>query len=512
MQRRIRPNSVNVDVPATELDDSAYSFVRNKYFKEQGSIRAEGYGDIFNAELLDSPLFVMYDRNKNGEDYWIYCGAESANLTNLTTHWPITPAGGMQISNVGDYCGTTLNSIFMLTNGKDAPWYWPGNTASPLTTLPDWPANTTCGFLRSFKYNAIAGDITENGVKYENQLYWSSSVAPGLPPQSWTPLPSNDAGDSILAQTPGALIDGAQIRDHFVIAKNHSLYLMAYTGGAFVFRFSSLSSTAGVMSRNCMTEHQGMLYLFSDGDILATDGAQIRSIASKRVRRTIFDEMDQTNIQQCFVTPYLAKDQIWFCYPTGGSAYANRAAIYTVTDDAWGFRDLPNLTHASAGIAYNYIYGTDWDNDEQSWNDDNTLWDQSGAQAIADGVIMASSDDEGHLYGVDFLGSANGVPINGVLEKSSMDFGDYDKIKLIQAVYPNILGEPGTQLKVRIGVQQQDTDSVTWSDVADYIIGQTSRITCTEAGRLISIQIEGDSMNRWRCYSIEFEFAMSGRF
>ena len=512
MQRRIRPQTVNVDVPATELDDSAYSYVRNKYFKEQGSIRVEGYGDIFDPVLLDSPLYVMYDRNQYGEDYWIYCGANTASLTSLTNHFPITPAGGMQTSDVGDYCGTNLNSIFMLTNGKDAPWYWPGQTAAPLQELPDWPADTTCGFLRSYKYHAIAGDITESGVQFENQLYWSSSVQPGLPPQSWTPLPSNDAGDNILAQAPGALIDGAQIRDHFVIAKNHSLFLMSYTGGAFVFRFSGLSSTAGVIGRHCMAEYRGRLYLFSDGDILVTDGAQIESIAAQRVRSTIFNEMDQTNIRQCFVTPYLAKDQMWFCYPTGGSPFANRAAIYTLTDNSWGFRDIPNLTHAAPGIAYNYIYGTDWDSDTQSWIDDNTLWDQSGAQSIADGVIMASSDDEGHLYGVDFLGSANGEPIEGVLEKASMDFGDYDKIKLVQSVYPMILGEDGMTLKVRVGVQQNDSEPVTWSLEQDYIVGQTSRIPCTEAGRLISLQIVGATNNRWRCYSVEFEYTLSGRF
>ena len=512
MLKKIRPVTVNTDIPAPELSEEAWSYARNIYMREAGSVRAEGYADIYNPALLAPPIYHHYARTPFGNDRWVYFGADSANVTDFIFHEDITPAAGISPTDIGQWCATSLNSIILATNELDAPIYWDGDILAPFQPLPDWPLNTTCSWIRAFKNNAIAGDIKEAGITYENQLYWSASVAPGQAPQSWTPLPSNDAGDNILAQTPGALIDGFQLRDNFVIAKNHSIYTMAYVGGQYVFRFNALSQTAGVLSKHCMAEARGRLFLFSDGDILVTDGAVVESIANAVVRRTIFSEMNQAFAHKCIAVPYLAKDQIWFCYPTVDSDRLNRAAIYTIKDGVWGFRDLPDATHVADGIAFNYNSERDWDSDSMSWDSDTALWDQTGDSATADSLLIATDTSPGHLYGVDFDGTENVALMPAVLQRNSLSFEDFEHIKLIRSVYVYAVGTQGEVLKVSIGTQQNDSDPIMWTAPQDYIIGVSERIDCSEAGRLISIRIEADTQAQWRCYSVSFEFSLSGKF
>ena len=511
MLKKIRPVSVNTDIPAPDLGEEFWSYARNFYTREAGAVRAEGYADIYNPVLLDQPLYHIYTRTPFAVDDWVYFGAQSASVTNFVDHTDIS-ADTMTAADVSDYCATMLNSIMLVTNGMDTPWYWSGDINTTLQSLPDWPADTTCQWMRAFKNNAIAGDIEELGVKYENQLYWSASVTPGAPPQSWTPLPSNDAGDNILAQTPGALVDGFQLRDYFIIAKNHSLYSMSYTGGQFVFRFNGLSQSAGVLAKHCMAEARGRLYIFSDGDILVTDGAQIESIATAQVRRTIFSEMNQVLSSYCMAVPYLAKDQIWFCYPVVGSDRLNRAAVFTIKDQTWGFRDLPDATHVVDGIAYNWNTERDWDSDSQPWDADTTLWDASGDSATADSLVIATDTDTGHLFGVDFSSLENTVVMNGVIKRESLDFGDYEHVKIIRGVYPYVVGNPGDVVYIRVGTQISESDPITWTAPMPFVIGSSSRVDCTESGRLISLEISGDVESQWRVYSVSFEFAISGRF
>lgn len=506
MQKRLKPVTVTTDIPAAELDDSAYSLAENIYFRSGGSVRAEGYGPVYNPALLNEAQYLTYARTPLNTDFWVYFGQTQIAATDLVQHADISPAS-VTPTEVSDWVADSLNSIVIATNGSDAPIWWGGDPATPFAPMDDWPADTTCRFIRAYKNQALAGGIEAGGALYENQLYWSGSVAPGQPPSVWTPLPSNDAGDNILAQTSGGLVDGCALRDTFLLAKNHSLYSMTYTGGQFVFRFAGLSNSAGVLSRHCMAEVRGVMYLFSDGDMIATDGAQVRSIAHNRVKRTVFSEMNQALTGLCFVCPYLAREQLWFCYPSGSSTVVNRAAVYSLTDDSWGFRDLPDIRHAAQGIAVNYGEGVDWDGDTESWEEDAYIWDASGDSAISDGVLLGTDES---LFGVAFQNSANGSAMRASLAKASMDFGAWERAKLVTSVHPNITGASGDVLGIRVGVQRFDSDPVKWGPVRSFVIGTTDKVDVSEAGRLISLSIEGETLTPWRCHSVAIQYTFSG--
>ena len=127
-------------------------------------------------------------------------------------------------------------------------------------------------------------------------------------------------------------------------------------------------------------------------------------------------------------------------------------------------------------------------------------------------VIFTDREVEGKLREAKAFASSN---LTGTFTKfkSRIPLDDnYELIKLVQSVYPYILGTNGDIVQVRIGTQQYDSDPISWTEPQDFIIGQTDRINITEAGRLISLSITGDMDRAWRCYSVDFNYNMSGKY
>ena len=95
------------------------------------------------------------------QSYWIYINDDGVTVTVMvtdgTTHWDITPvagltSGGADVNDrVGIWTGTTLNSVPVLNNGIDYPFYWDGQVGNPCLTLPDWPANVYAKSVRAFR-------------------------------------------------------------------------------------------------------------------------------------------------------------------------------------------------------------------------------------------------------------------------------------------------------------------------------------------------------------------------
>lgn len=505
--KRYNPLGVITDLPPQQVGDDNYSEVVNATFRQGAAFRVAGYADGA-PDPLGEPYYLIGNKRPNSQFYWVYPSLENIYTTNQTQHADITPVDQTP-AEVGDWTGAELNGILMLNNGVNPPWFWDGQLGNIMESLPNFPSNTTVGWLRSYKYFAFAGDINSDGTQYDNQIYWSASVEPGLPPQEWQPLPSNDAGDNILASTQGTVIDGHQLRDTFIIAKNHSLYIASHVAGRFVFNFRKLSETVGVLTKNCMVEHHGKLFIFSDGDIVVTDGQTVASIANDRVRQRIFETMNMLKYKVCHAALYSARDEIWFCYPTGQNELCTTAAVYDLTDDNWGFRDLPNTVQARQGIVQDPNAKISWDSDDESWDSDSTRWDESGLSEIADGLMMANQEK---LFAVGKSASFNGQPVNSTLEKLSMDFGNLEVQKLISEVWLYPAGRPSEALEVRIGTQDNEAQPIDWGAPQTFIIGQDKKINLTDTGRLISIRVTAETDYVWSLQGFQFFYIERGRW
>lgn len=484
---RYQPQGIIKDIPAVELGPESWSDGSNMVMQDGAAKLAAGYRTMAGTRLF-IPSYIVANQQPSVY-YWIYAGPGGIAAFDGNIDYDITPA----IFNgaaAGFWTGSNLNNLLMLNNGLDDPMYWGGNPANPMLPMPGWPAGTKAGWMRAFKYMAIAGDITGPGGDFENQILWSDSVDPGQVPQSWTPTPDNAAGDNILAATPGAVVDGVALRDNFFLMKNHSMYIMGLVGGQFIFTFRKFAVTSGVLSRNCAIEHKGLLYVFTDGDIIKTDGHTIMSIAERRVRKTIFAEMDPTFYYTSYAAIWAEEDEIWFCYPENGQSVPNKAAVYNIVADKWGFRDLPDASFINRGLINDQGGPNTWDTQTTTWDTSYKIWNQPNTSAIADSLVMAT-ESPAELYAVGEINDADPVAIPGTLTKLSMPLDDSHKVKNAQEIWPAISSAPGTFFDIRCGAQMRPNDPVTWCPVQRYTVGVDEKIDINASGRFISIEFSG---------------------
>ncbi len=504
----LNPIGMNVDIAPSRLPADQWSGGNNVSFADNASKPAEPYRNLGGAALFN-PVFVLPNRNPT-VFYWLYAAANGVGVYDGNTHTDLTPVG-FNGGTIGQWTGANLNNLAMLNTPNEPPWYWDGNPLNNLVAMPGWPAGTTAGFLRAFKFMAIAGDLRTATGDFENQLLWSAAAEPGAVPSTWTPTPENEAGDNILAATPGSLIDGMGLRNVFMIFKNHSMYTMQLVSGQQIFEFRKLSESSGILANNCAAEYFNQLFVMTDGDILMTDGHQMRSIAERRVKTTIFSELDIDNYQTSFVVPYQQNNEVWFCYPTIGNDRPNKAAVYNVQSDRWGFRDLPLAAHIGVGLINDLNPNVEltWAALTPTWENWNIPWGKiTNKNDVVDGLIMAIEADTA-LYAFG-QGDSNTPTITSRLEKLSIPIEPPLKNKHVLEFWPHLNGTNGQQVKIRIGGQDHENDPIAWGVQQTFNLGADEKVDVDVRGRLISIEYE--HTEPMQIHGGELRYRIAGRY
>ena len=509
--KRFRMSGIVADLPSNVLDEQTFSDGFNVEPFDVGMRRSSGNADAYPGTLFE-PEHLSYIKNA-GQFHWLYASSGGIGASDGQAHFDITPVAGVTSTYPAKWTDSNLNGLVVFNNAIDVPVYWQNSVGVPMQPLPDWPALTTVQAMRSYNYNLIGMDVRDASGDFTNQLIWSNSADPGLIPDSWTVLPENDAGFNTLSDTVGALVDGQQFRDTFMLFKEHSTYLMNFIGGNFVFNFRKLFSTSGILTANCSAEYLGNVIILTDGDLILSDGQSAQSIIDKKMRSFIFNNIDSSNFQTAFVTAYHAENQIWCCFPQNGSAEPDLALVYDVSDGRFGVRELfPPTAHIARGQVGNVTGVINWDDDNESWDSDVTSFNSSLFNPTEDALLQADRSGLRTFAvneGVDFDGRA----VFGRLERTGLDFGDFESVKFVKSVIPRIVGNPGTQLTIRVGAAANDADNVQWGEQLPYTIGESQKIDTYAQGRFLAYSIESnDKTAPWVLHGFEFEYDTQGRF
>jgi hypothetical protein len=442
----------------------------------------------------------------------VYASSGGVGVTDGVAHFDITPDDPVPTSVwPTNWTDAVLNTIVCLNNNVDPPWFWGNQVGNIMLPLPDWPAGTTCRSLRAYKNHLIALDITDALDQFVYKIMWSDSADPGTVPGSWTPLPENSAGDAILSDTVGALVDAQAFRDSMMLFKEHSTYLMNFIGGNFVFQFRKLFETSGILTTNCSAEYLGNVVALTDGDLIRTDGQSADSLIDKRMRAWLFNNIDSSNFRSAFVTSYHSENQIWCCFPEAGAQECTLALVWDGSDNSFGVRELyPPTPHIARGQIGNVSGVLNWDDDTEAWNEDLTGWNAALFNPTEDSLLHADRNNT-LLLAVNEGSTYNGKVIASRVERIGLDFGDIERQKLVKAVAPRLSGIPGTVLTIRIGASPNDANVVQWSDPIEFTIGGSQKVDVFAQGRFIAFSVESAADQApWVLYGMEFQFDWQG--
>jgi hypothetical protein len=319
--------------------------------------KIRGEAVVFSAPSTP-PHFIMPWESTGGYR-WIYAGEDEIWYEAGGSSTEITR--GVTVAGDDPYTTTTrplwtggiLHTlpILNLDNGVDPPQSW-NTTDLRMEDLPNWPANTTCKVIRPYNNFLVALNITKSANNYPQMVKWSHPADPGLVPDSWDEAdPARLAGETVLSETTGVLVDCLPLRGQNIIYKNDSIWTMRLTNSQFVFAFDKISGAVGALAPHCIAEFYGQHVVVGENDIVLFDGRTPQSIVNSRMRKFFFDALDGTYFDKTYVTINRPRREVWVCYVTADSPndYINQAIVWNWEENTWTVKDLPEIAFSSYG-------------------------------------------------------------------------------------------------------------------------------------------------------------------
>ena len=525
----IRPTGIVEDIPPAEVPAEFWTQVTNYYMRLSYAQRIGGLSQFF-LDWTDEALNLtnVFSSTLN---FWTVMGKDTIQVIDQSgTVSVITPAVYVGPILASEATTTVINGFPVFNFRQSPPAFWDLNAGTPAQPLPGWPAATTCRSIRTFSNFLFALNMTEGGQEFPTKLRWSNAAEPGTVPTEWVATATNNAGDASLADTAGGIVEAAALRGSFIIYKQHATYIATFVGGSFVFSFRKFLTTSGIMARNCVVEALGQHVVMTDGDVILHDGQNVRSLVDEKLRRFIFLQIDPVNFVNSFVFNYRAAKEVWICFPTQGFEECNVAVVWDYAHDLLSTRELPETwSHAESGLVLATTAALDWDGQTDTWDGSAGSWNRAQFTGAFERVLasVAISTDIGDgvadaasrlLFVDDTVTQRDDTAINGIIRRESMDLGTPEALKYVRRIWPRIDGSTGIVVKVRVGVQDEPTEGISWSPTQDFNLNVDDFLNFDASGRYISVSFEdpgepGATPNGlWGIHGFDIEYTFQGDF
>ena len=504
---RLRPTrGLVLDTPSSEVGPDFYTTGSNVVFRNGFAQRIGGARAAYAQNTVDPVHHLMNARAPGGiteSNFWLVFGDDEIQALETSNISDITGSALTPVTASWQWCATWLNNIPCFTNGLDAPRYWAGDVGTPAADLPNWPAGTICKSLFAFKHHLIALDIDGPSGHFESQILWSDAAAPGDVPATWTAAANNEAGDDILAETPGPALCGISLLDTGLIFKRSSTYALNYVEGEDVFSTRLLDGTRGALTRRAVADVGGHALVVTDGDVMMTDGTNWQSLAQGRIRDHIFGQLDQDSYEMLFVVFDRARGEARIYYPTTGNSFCNECVVYHVASDAFSVLPAEDVSHAAVGVINDLSPDESWDVDSEVWDDDTSAWNSANFSLANEQLLVAQNSD---VLTLENAGAS--VAVDALLSKHDMSMGAPERFKFVRRVHVRTNGTPGT-LYVRVGSRATAAGSITWgAEVA--LAPAAPFVNCRAQGRFISVDVRSEDEDQWLIAGIDIEYELRG--
>ena len=376
--RNLGAAGVITDVDPFNLPFNAFTRAKNVRFSDGNVERSPVFRTAYDytSSSTKVPSFVFGLSNPGTFDTVLivnqdFSVEEFANGAVSSVHTDTQSASPAPVT------GTTLASVEYLNRPSRVP-IARTPSASTFSNLANWDSTWRTSSLRSFGDFMLALGLTEGSTSYPNRVRFSDITLANNVPGSWDATDTTkSAGFNDLVQLRTPIVDGATLGSNFLIYSSDQVWNMEFVGGTFIFNFRKVFDDAGVINQNCILEVEGKHFVFDTDDIYMNDGITRQSICDNRVRDYIFNGIDMSLQEACFVMHVADLEEIYFCYHTGDDlavyddvSGCNRAAVYNYRSDTWSFVDLPNVTsgslanldavatYATTGLTYDSTGGT----------------------------------------------------------------------------------------------------------------------------------------------------------
>jgi len=516
------------DVKNWELEPEAFTDGQNVRFSDVGVEKTEGHAAVFDPPSI-APYWLL-QAFFEGNFFWIYSSLTEVYVTDGSTHVDITNSGGPYAATADHgWNGGILNGVPILNNGADNPQQWDRDFSGPglLTDLDNWPpaslSTLTAAVVRPYKNFLLALDVTEDSVRFEDVFRWGHPADPGAVPSSWDETDATKrAGRRALSETSGPLVDGARLGDIFVIYKEEGTFGVEFIAGRQVFRTWQMFPVLGMLSRRCVRPFRRgrfHLVLTPEADLVAHDGRQAESIIDKKWRRWLRANLSTSFSQRSFMTASRDDSEVWTCFPSGDSEFADLALVWNWKYGTFSVRELPTVSHIEWGIVEVSLESEVIDDQEQLIDDDDSFIDERSFSAQNGHLLYASAastklfrgNDTEQFAGTNFTAYVERLGL-GVIGRDR--FGnwrtDFQRRKLLKQIWPKM--ESSTPVRVYAASQEEKNGPVTYQGPKLFNPATDEKVDFEIAGRFIGYRFESVDGSRWNLQGVDLEIDLLGRY
>lgn len=518
---------LSLDNPQWSIPPNALSAGQNvRAF--HGRLRNFG-GRELNTTAPIEPYSLFGIQTPDRETLWVEAGLTAVYVYDGTNHIDISRASGAYALNeyTDRWTGGVQGTLVALCPGDaGGPQQWhPINTTTLLVDMMYDPTATpgsqtwqelayTAYAMRTYKNVILAMNLTRSSARFPATIQWSEAIAPGATQVDWVPRTTNIAGEQPLGETSGNIIDGARLRDDFIIYKEDSAFRMSL-GGPNIFIFDKLPDYVRIINRNCIGVADEFHVLASRDDVQVFDGNVFRSIFDKKVREFYQSSMFPERLFTTFVSVLGKENEAWVCLPKSdadpaSTKHPDMAIVWNYKDDTISITDIPECRDMDQGVIVPDIPDT-FDSilpADLTFDQDTLRFDQSPFSTALDFLVGA------HGASLSVFGEQptdDGKPRECIAERTGIVLKDEksgmlstDGVHRIREVRPYI--DSTMPIQVQVGAQMAPNDSVAWEPEQTFNPAVDHHLKFRATGRYFGYRIRSNAAVNWEATALEFDY------
>lgn len=409
---------------------------------------------------------------------------------------------------------TTLNGILVFNSETDGPFFV-NITGASIDPLPGWNATWRCRQIIAFKYYLVALGFKEGVQELPYLIRWSTSADPGAIPTSWTPAADNDAGDLLLADTPGPIVTSIGVANALWVVKTDSIYALQWVGGTFIFQSSKLTEMIGSRIPLGVCEFQSGLALLTSNDVFYFDGQNLKSLARSQIRDRLFEAIaPQWRYAQLFASS--RRGMLMVGAPSSSSGtLLNELYLFNLQEGIWSHKDFYYGYGMDEGFVQAHVGAVKtWDASAGSWEEQPGIWNQNAYDPEEKQIILYRTNAQDTAWWVEvwsrsFPANQAGLAIHAQIARHGIPLVESNQVVMIRKIWVEVTGDV-SEVEFYVGIQKAEESPLIKQGPWKVIPNQTNQFAPRLTGRFFYWEMKVRQPGSWRLASLMVDFMPAG--
>ncbi len=317
-------------------------------------------------------------------------------------------------------------------------------------------------------------------------IRWSSQDQPN----EWEPRPTNSAG-FLRVSRGSAIIRAIATRQETIVLTDTHVYSLQFLGTTDVFGLQELADNISIISSRATITANNVLYWMGTDKFYAYDG-RVQTLPCT-LREYVFKDINFNQSDQIVCGTNEGFTEIWWFYPSAGSASNDRYVIYNHLTNIWYYGNL-----------------------------ERTAWLDVASREFPIAASTPGSSSTGLLYTHEVGLNDDESPLEAFCQSSDFDIGDGDQLMLTKRIIPdvNFNTSTATNPEVTFGIRSRNFPGSAYTNnalnekpvIEASVDIYTEQVFIRTRGRQMALRVSSDGLNvQWQLGSPRIEARADGK-